>query len=148
MNKTNRLSLILIVCLFAFSFNAANQDIVGVWKTIDDKTGNPRSHVEIEIRNGKLYGVIQKIIPGPGEDPDPVCEACKGDLHGEKVLGMNIINELQKNSSGEWEGKKGILDPESGNVYDCKLWLENPNKLNVRGYVGFFFRTQTWQRVP
>jgi uncharacterized protein (DUF2147 family) len=38
-----------------------------------------------------------------------------------------------------------ILDPETGNVYDCKMWLEN-GKLMVRGYVAFFFRTQVWVR--
>jgi uncharacterized protein (DUF2147 family) len=30
-------------------------------------------------------------------------------------------------------------------VYDCKLWLEG-DVLKVRGYVAFFFRTQTWRR--
>ncbi len=149
MNKTNRLSLILIIFFLAtvFPFNSVAQDVVGIWKTIDDKTGRAKSYVRIDVKNNKLFGVIEKVISVPGEDTDPVCENCKGSLHGQKVLGMMIINGLVKNQSGEWEGKKGILDPESGNVYDCKLWLENPNRLNVRGYVGFFFRTQTWQRV-
>jgi uncharacterized protein (DUF2147 family) len=37
------------------------------------------------------------------------------------------------------------MDPETGKVYDCKLWLEG-DVLKVRGYVAFFFRTQTWRR--
>jgi uncharacterized protein (DUF2147 family) len=47
-------------------------------------------------------------------------------------------------SDGTWSGGT-ILDPESGKVYDCKLWLEN-GRLMVRGYVAFFFRTQEWIR--
>ena len=39
-----------------------------------------------------------------------------------------------------------ILDPKNGKVYDCKLWIEE-SKLMVRGYIAFFFRTQTWHRV-
>ncbi|VAX17324.1 hypothetical protein MNBD_IGNAVI01-134, partial [hydrothermal vent metagenome] len=38
-----------------------------------------------------------------------------------------------------------ILDPKKGKVYDCKLWVEN-GKLQVRGYVLFFHRTQEWLR--
>jgi len=37
------------------------------------------------------------------------------------------------------------MDPETGKVYDCKIWLEN-GQLKVRGYVAFFYRTQTWLR--
>jgi len=38
-----------------------------------------------------------------------------------------------------------ILELQNGSVYDRKLWLED-GKLKVRGYVAFFFRTQTWVR--
>jgi uncharacterized protein (DUF2147 family) len=44
----------------------------------------------------------------------------------------------------EWEDGT-IMDPDNGKVYDCKLWVED-GKLKVRGYVAFFFRTQTWVR--
>ena len=45
----------------------------------------------------------------------------------------------------EWDDGE-ILDPKKGTVYDCKLWLEDGD-LQVRGYIAFFFRTQTWKRV-
>ena len=41
--------------------------------------------------------------------------------------------------------KKGtITNPEDGKVYDCRLKLDdnNSNKLQVRGYIAFFYRTQ------
>jgi uncharacterized protein (DUF2147 family) len=37
-----------------------------------------------------------------------------------------------------------ILDPENGKVYRCKLWVEE-GKLQVRGYIAFLYRTQTWK---
>lgn len=47
-----------------------------------------------------------------------------------------------------WSSGK-ILDPENGEVYTSKLWLDDANTLQVRGYAGpfdLFYRTQTWKR--
>ncbi len=59
---------------------------------------------------------------------------------------MVIINDLQLEDDTWEEGT--ILDPKSGKVYDCTISFEDPNTLNVRGYLGFslFGRTQTWRR--
>jgi uncharacterized protein (DUF2147 family) len=35
-----------------------------------------------------------------------------------------------------------ILDPDDGKVYKAELWVEE-GKLKVRGYLRFFYRTQT-----
>ena len=58
---------------------------------------------------------------------------------------MEIIRDLVPDGEAWNDGT--ILDPKNGSVYDCKLWLED-GKLKVRGYVAFFFRTQTWVREP
>ena len=36
-----------------------------------------------------------------------------------------------------------ILDPEDGKVYKAEIWTEE-GKLKVRGYLGPFYKTQTW----
>ena len=54
------------------------------------------------------------------------------------------MNNLEKDDD-EW-GDGEILDPNNGKIYDCKIWLEGNDILKVRGYVGFFYRTQTWKR--
>ncbi len=56
---------------------------------------------------------------------------------------MEIIKDMEL-SGDTWEGGK-ILDPENGNVYRCKIWVENGD-LKVRGYIMFLYRTQTWIR--
>jgi uncharacterized protein (DUF2147 family) len=57
---------------------------------------------------------------------------------------MEIIKELVPDGN-EFEGGD-ILDPEVGKVYSCKLWLEG-GQLKVRGYLGPFYRTQTWEKT-
>ena len=36
-----------------------------------------------------------------------------------------------------------ILDPGDGKVYKAEIWIED-GKLKVRGYLGPFYKTQTW----
>lgn len=117
------------------------QDITGRWTTIDDNTGKPRSVVEITVKDGTATGRIVDLHDKARLDK--TCEKCTDDRMGRKIVGLEIIRGM-KNKSGEWSGGT-ILDPENGKVYDCKLWLEK-DKLQVRGYVAFFFRTQTWVR--
>lgn len=133
----------LIILVFSFSIATAQNDIFGKWKTIDDETNKPKSIVEIYEKNGMAYGKIIKLFKEPGEDPDPLCDECEGEKHNQKVIGMEIINEMEKDDD-EWEGGT-ILDPENGKVYKCKIWVEE-GELKVRGYIMFLYRTQTWLR--
>jgi uncharacterized protein (DUF2147 family) len=121
---------------------------VGRWKTIDDETGKAKSIVEIYKKDGKLYGRIVQLFREPNEVQDPLCVECEGAKRNQKIIGMEIIEAMEFDADdNEWEDGT-ILDPKSGTVYDCKLWLDedNPNQLKVRGYVAFFYRTQTWIR--
>ncbi|TAF34662.1 MAG: DUF2147 domain-containing protein [Cytophagales bacterium] len=139
MHKINFLILFFLVICWAQVSNA--QSVVGTWKTIDDETGKPRSLVQIYEQGGKLYGKITKFFPEPNEEENPLCKECKGTKKNQPILGMIIIENLKKNGN-EWKSGT-ILDPKNGSVYDCKIWLED-NELKVRGYLGFFYRTQTW----
>ncbi len=132
------------VLLVSSGISLQAQDIVGKWKTIDDNTGKPRSIVEITVKDGKAYGKILKLFREPGEDPDPICDECTDYRKDQRVIGMTIITDMVQDGD-EWEDGE-ILDPENGKVYDCKLWVED-GELKVRGYIAFFFRTQTWLPV-
>lgn len=140
--KTLKIIVLIISSVIAFQTNA--QSIVGKWKTIDDETGKPKSIVEIFMKNGKAYGKIIKLFREPGEDPDPICDDCTDYRKDQKVIGMTIITDMVQEDD-EWEDGE-ILDPKNGKVYDCRLWVED-GKLMVRGYIAFFFRTQTWLPV-
>ncbi len=59
---------------------------------------------------------------------------------------MIIITDVEFDEKDqEWEGCE-ILDPDSGQTYDCEMWLDI-GQLNVRGYLSLFFRTQIWVRA-
>ncbi len=131
--------LFLLTCLFSLTLHA--QDIAGRWVTIDDNTGKRRSVVEITVKDGKASGRIVEIFDKTRMDK--TCDACTDDRKGKKVLGMDIIRNMVKDGD-EWEDGT-IMDPDNGKIYSCKLWLEE-GKLMVRGYVAFFFRTQSWVR--
>lgn len=143
---------ILLLSLFSFflfvSSPPATKSIVGDWKTIDDETKKPKSIVHIFITDGKLYGKITKLFREKTEVQDPLCDKCTGYRKDQKMIGMQILNGLVQDDD-EWEGDDGILDPKNGKFYDCKMWLnpDNPDILNVRGYIGPVYRTQTWYRI-
>jgi uncharacterized protein (DUF2147 family) len=137
---------LLLTILFCLPLFAFSQSAIGKWKTIDDNSGEERSIVELFERDGRVYGKIVKLFRKEGEDPDPVCDECDSgdDRHMKKIVGMEIIRNMKKAGNELEDGT--ILDPESGKVYRCKIWLEG-EVLNVRGYWGPFYRTQTWKKV-
>lgn len=145
--KKNIIGTLLLALFLQLNVQAQHEDITGLWKSIDDETGDPKSIVNIYILEGKLYGDIVKLFRKPGEDPDPICDKCDEDdpRYNQKIIGMTIITDMEyQEDDNEWEDGE-ILDPKKGKVYDCKLWVED-GKLQVRGYVLFFHRTQEWLR--
>ncbi|MGA9335672.1 MAG: DUF2147 domain-containing protein [Rudaea sp.] len=121
---------------------------VGVWQTVDDHTHRPRAIVRIDEHDGTLSGRIVHLFRAAGEDPAPRCAACDGSRHDRPVLGMTILWNLRRHGD-IWDGGR-ILDPESGDIYRCRLRLVDDGKqLQVRGYIGFalFGRSQSWTRM-
>lgn len=136
---------IAIAFLFAFIATALQaQSTSGVWKTIDDETGEAKSHVQVYEQNGQLYGKVVRLLKSA---PDKKCDKCPGERKGQPVMNM-IVLENMKSKGGYWQSGR-ILDPEKGKWYTCNLWLKegDPNVLVVRGYIGPFYRTQYWYRV-
>lgn len=126
---------------------AAAENPVGLWRTIDDKSGKEKSLVRVTESNGQLQLTIEKIFREPGEDPNPLCDKCPGEKKNKPVIGMQIGNGLKKDGD-VWSGGE-ILDPQNGKTYKCKVWLEDKGKkLNVRGFIGVSVlgRTQVWLR--
>ncbi len=137
----------LLLGVFAcLIFGLQAQSAIGVWKSIDDETGEAKSNVQLYQENGKMYG---KVIAFLRKDTDPnrVCNKCTDWRKGQKVMQMMIVRDMVLNGT-TWKNGK-ILDPEKGKEYTCSMWFEDgkPNELNVRGWIGPFFRTQKWYRV-
>jgi uncharacterized protein (DUF2147 family) len=135
--------LLSLLCLF-FAGALSAQDLSGTWKTVDDETGEAKSHLELFVSSGTLYGKVVKLLKSP---PDRLCDKCPDERKNQPVLGMILVVNMQQ-KDGFWQGGS-ILDPEKGKWYSCKMWLKDgdPNTLVVRGYLGPFYRTQYWYRV-
>ncbi|HQV74058.1 MAG TPA: DUF2147 domain-containing protein [Flavobacteriales bacterium] len=133
-----RLFLLLLVC---YSSSAFAQDIAGRWTTINDHTGIKTSLIEIKVINGIATGHVLEIMDKAKQKNR--CNKCTDDRKDQPIMGMEIIRNMRKKGA-EWSGGT-IMDPATGDVYDCKLWVED-GKLKVRGYVAFFYRTQVWVR--
>ena len=141
------IKLLLTLVLFMFSSVLFSQAIPGRWKTIDDRTGKPKALLSIYLKGERLYGHVVEILEEGQENA--LCVECRGELKDKPVVGMQIINGLFPKGDNEYGGGT-IFDPENGDSYKCKIWLnpENPDELKVRGYLAFFYRTQTWVRLP
>ncbi|MEM6516956.1 MAG: DUF2147 domain-containing protein [Bacteroidota bacterium] len=131
------LSLLLCINL------GTSQNVLGKWKTVDDKTGTEKSIVEIYEKDGKIFGKVVEILRKDRKNVK--CEDCKGEDKNQPVLGMDIIKNMEKDDDIYENGT--ITNPENGKVYDCRLKLADNGQLQVRGYVAFFYRTQYWLPV-
>jgi uncharacterized protein (DUF2147 family) len=135
------LTLLLIVAIGA---NAQVNNLLGEWKTVDDKTGEKKSVVTIyQDTDGLYYGKISKVLLG---DPGVKCTECEGEDHNKPIEGLVIIRNMRA-EDGQLVGGT-VLDPESGKFYYGKISLKD-GKLVLRGSLdkrGFLGRNQTWIR--
>lgn len=136
----------ILCCLFFWQTTQAQNDVTGLWKTIDDETGEAKSVVRIYQLGDKIHGEIVRLFPSPGRPDDPICDQCPedDDRFGKKIIGMEIIRGLEKDGD-EYSGGT-VLKPDEGKIFRCKIWREGED-LKVRGYWGLFYRTQTWIRI-
>ena len=143
MNKTLFALSVITFCSLA----TAQMSPVGRWNSVDDKTGEIKSEIQITDNAGILTGAVTKLLRKDAKQ-DEVCDKCSDDRKDKPILGMQIIRGAKKAESKDvWEDGK-ILDPENGKNYTLRLTpIEGGKKLEVRGSVFGIGRTQTWVRV-
>jgi len=119
---------------------------VGLWKTIDDETKAERSHVRISETGGVISGKIEKLLDPTKQDAK--CDKCADARKDQPVLGMTIIEGVKKSADDPYWDGGSILDPNNGKTYKVRLTPKDGGKtMEVRGFIGPFFRNQTWVRV-
>jgi uncharacterized protein (DUF2147 family) len=139
-----------IACLLAAAWASAwaQSTPAGVWKTIDDSTRKEKSLVRIVETNGVYSGKVEKLLD-PDSPKDATCKDCSDDRKDKPVVGMTILRNVKANADDKTVFEGGdILDPNNGKVYRVRLRpFDDGKKLEVRGYLGPFYRNQTWLRV-
>ena len=138
--------ILLLACTMTCLLTASAQvnQILGDWKTVDDKTGEHRSVVHIfKATDGLYYGKIAQLLVG---DPDAKCTKCEGADHNKPVVGLVIIRGMKYDAEKNQLVDGQVLDPESGKFYYGKIYPKD-GKLVLRGSLdkaGLFGRNQTW----
>lgn len=154
MNPHNiRLHVRILVSFLCLCFvHSVFAQVVGYWKTIDDKLKKQRSILQLTHEHGQYQAYVRKVYYIKGEGPNDRCQHCQGEAKGKKILGLKIMWGLKKQTDSKeqrWQGGT-ILDPSDGHMYHCEMYLEpNGKVLHVRGYIGLsiFGRTQMWYRM-
>jgi uncharacterized protein (DUF2147 family) len=149
--RTSKKYLLMFILIGILSFlqieasTLGNESPVGLWRTIDDKTGKPSAIIEIKLQESILTGKIVKTL---NPDAPAICEKCPGNRKNQPLIGLLIIRNLTQKSIAEW-GNGYILDPDNGTEYKCKIKLiDDGNKMIVRGFIGISLlgRSQIWSR--
>lgn len=130
------------------SLSAFAQDtITGFWR-IADRDGTPQGIVQIYEYGGLLYGRMIATYDDAGRQIRDTIDTRidKEDrLKGTPPLcGLDFVYGL-KHSGNEWQGF--IVDPDTGDEYVCRIWMEGENLMvrgQLKGWLGFLGGTQTW----
>jgi uncharacterized protein (DUF2147 family) len=136
-----------IALLFFGASAFAQMNPVGLWRNLDDKTGEAKAEIRIVENGGAMQGRIEKLLRKNAK-PDEKCVECRDERKDQPMVGLEIIRGARKAEGKDvWEDGR-ILDPENGREYRLRLTpVEGGSKLEVRGSFGPFGRTQTWVRV-
>jgi len=119
--------LIALALTLAAPFALAQATPAGLWKTIDDETKAEKSLVRITETGGIFSGKIEKITD-PAKQAEK-CDKCTDERKDKPILGMTILQGVTK-------------------IYKVRLTPKDGGKtMEVRGFIAFLFRNQTWIRV-
>ena len=146
--------LLLMIPLTIFlatpAFGSAEPgDIFGIWLT---EGGSAK--VEIFPCGDKACGKVTWLKqPNYMDKSDGPVGAEKVDrknpdlaLRNRPIVGMQVMEGLSL--EGEWWRNGSCYDPQSGNTYQCKMRLNSPSELRLRGFIGISLigRTYTLNR--
>lgn len=136
------LSILIVLSFFAAPL-MANSGIIGLWKTVDDETGEVKSIVKVYDYQGKVFGrILVTFEEGKLKDTYVNPKDRAEEVEGEPFYcGLDFIWDMAESGKKYKKGK--ILDPQSGKIYASEMWLDKGN-LIVKGKIGPFGRSQVW----
>ena len=138
---------LLLSAVSSFSFA---EDIIGLWQSIDDKTGAPKALVEIRKEADNTYaGKVVKLTPRAGYTPKETCVDCPPPYTNKPIIGLDVVTGLKSTDGLNYTSGR-ILDPNTGKLYSLKAKLSsNGKRLHLRGYLGVsaLGRNQIWIRA-
>ena len=117
------LMILAVVAMGCFAADPA----CGLWKSIDDKTGEVTAIWNIYEKDGVLFGEIAAVVDNP---QNVIADACKPSYPNfPKECAVNkmttvgtpwIFNMKNDGVPGNWS-KGNIIDPGNGKLYGCVI---------------------------
>src|SRR5258706_2869218 len=138
----------MLICSALATPLHAEPSVVGLWEQSDEH-GRVQAWFNFFEKNGVYVGAIAKAFPAPGEKSEDVCTKCPGDQKDAPLIGLVIVNGMQREGLSYENGT--ILDPRDGSVYRAAMELSRDGRrLTVRGYLGvkLLGQSQVWRRLP
>ncbi len=136
--------IIFALFIFVAAGLMAADDVIGLWRGVDENTGDSTIFAYIYQYQGKIYGRIlvtfdEGIMKDFINQPGKKAELWIGEP---EFAGMDIIWGMEDRGN-KWKRGK-ICDPKEGKIYSSEMWRDGEN-LIVRGKIGPFGRNQVWQ---
>lgn len=143
---------ILGLVLSLASVTAFAASIEGYWKSIEERTGEQLSIVEIRKGNdGRYHGKIVYRYPNSHGIALTNCTKCPAPYTNKPILGLEILSGFREDpnkANAYIDGR--VLEPTSGRIYKGKAVVTGEGKrLRMRGYMGVsaLGRTVVWIRT-
>lgn len=137
--KTALITITLLLAAAAAAFGAGSGDETGIWKT---EGGD--SLLEVFRCGDKICGTIVWLkVPKYVDRQDGPVGKVKTDrknpdpsLRNRPILGLQVMKGFTVKGVNRWV-RGTCYNPENGKSYKSKMYLASPNRLEVRGYIGF-----------
>jgi uncharacterized protein (DUF2147 family) len=139
-------SLVVLVFLSVFStaVYAGDPDaVLGKWVISKEAEATQIEIVKCGNRYCGLVAWTKNMDALDQQNPDE-------SLRSRKIVGLNMIYDFTYSAKDDRWVDGFIYNPEDGKTYDCRMWLEDPETLMVKGTVGPKWmgigKTVTWYR--
>lgn len=142
--------LLLFFVLIVYSsaiFAQSGDDITGIWWN-EAKT----SKIKVEKKDGKYIGTIVYVVPEKYVNGAPAKDDKNPDLNlrNRSILNLQILGGLVYNAGDKEWASGTIYDPNAGKTYECFVWLEGKDALQLKGFVAgirMLGRKSAWART-
>ncbi len=137
--KKKALCFSILLFIMCSVYAIGERNVVGFWKTIDDKENFTTSIIVSYIYKNKLYG---KVIVSFDEKSGEYIESyLNPSIIAHKVEGKPLLLDIDIFYDLSFDGEKysggHVLDPRSGKTYKAEVWT-NEDGLILRGKFGPF----------
>ena len=124
------------------SAQVSESGILGVW--LNEKK---EAVVEIYQDNGRYFGKIIDIRGRHAHHKEALRDINNPhpEFRDRPLLQMPLLENLRYEDGEFVDGT--AYNPRLGRYFKCKAWLVSEKKMRLRGYLGFFFATEEWEKI-